>query len=74
MGLASGMGEMVMRIARTTRGYRAASTVWDFDTSYTADTVYEQDYPDTSSVLGPDGEPLQYEPRQAIGFALGSAK
>jgi len=35
-----------------------------------ADVVHEADCYEYSNVLGPDGRPLQYEPRQPIGFML----
>lgn len=33
-------------------------------------TVYETDHPVSSSILGPDGKPLSYVPRQPVGFDL----
>lgn len=35
-----------------------------------ADQVHEDDRPNESRLLGPDGHPLRYEPRQPIGFDL----
>lgn len=52
---------------------RAAVTIydpWGGDGSVFADTVFEDDCPTHSPILGPDGLPLEYEPRQPIGFDL----
>lgn len=59
-----------MRIPRTARANRA---VWIEEPDYGeqfgfADTIHERDYPTHSSVLGPDGQPLEYEPRPPMGF------
>lgn len=35
-----------------------------------ADTALEAERPATSSLLGPDGQPLAYAPRPAVGFDL----
>jgi len=65
------------RIKRTplANSPKAATWVTDFlgDAHGFADLVHEGEFPTHSPVLGPDGRPLQYEPRQPIGFAIGSA-
>lgn len=35
-----------------------------------ADTIHVEDYPTHSPVLGPNGSPLQYAPKQPLGFDL----
>jgi len=40
------------------------------DGIFYADTCHEHDRPKESKVLGPDGKPLRYEPRQTVGFDL----
>ena len=68
------------RIPRTTRGYSQGTGFWrvsamfDDGESMTANEVIENEYPSHSCVLGPDGEPLEYEPRARIGFVLGARK
>lgn len=65
-----------MRIPRTQSSYRRirAISIHDPDGNEGAhefaDTVYEDDCPTHSLVLGPDGWPLEYEPKQEIGFVL----
>ncbi|MFG6637351.1 hypothetical protein ACGYJ8_15435 [Sulfitobacter sp. 1A12126] len=39
-----------------------------------ADQVFEDDRPTESAILGPDGRPLQYEPRRRVGFDLRPSK
>ena len=43
---------------------------WDGTQSHMADTVFDKDRDTHSKLLGPDGNPLPYAPRQAIGFNL----
>lgn len=62
-------------IKRTAFAYRRRASIWieEPDTgegAYFADEVYEEDWPTHSPVLGPDGYPLEYEPRQSMGFDL----
>jgi hypothetical protein len=67
-----------MRIKRTPLANQPRATVWisdpisrwDPDAPY-SDTAYVADYPTHSQVFGPDGRPLEYEPRQKVGFDLG---
>jgi len=65
-----------MKIKRTdfaNQPTKAAVTVYDPWTGYSAmmaDTVHEGSYPTHSRILGPDGKPLEYEPRPAMGFDL----
>ena len=42
---------------------------WSGDTHPMADTVFEGEKPTHAKLLGPDGEPLQYQ-RQRLGFDL----
>lgn len=64
------------RVPRTARGYspgigisRVRAMYYDGD-AMTADEIIEGDYPSHSCILGPDGMPLEYEPRPRIGFVL----
>lgn len=62
-------------IKRTALSYRRKASVWieEPDTgegAYFANEVYDKDLPTHSPVLGPDGFPLEYEPRQPMGFDL----
>lgn len=61
-------------IPRTPRGYQPKAVWltpnedgWN-ETAGFADVVFESDLPTHSSVLGPDGKPLRYEPKPPIGF------
>jgi len=47
----------------------AAWTTWYGDAHPIADMVHEQDKPEESKLLGPDGRPLKYQ-RQPMGFDL----
>jgi hypothetical protein len=59
------------RLANEPRSAAWVSSPWGWGgTAAVADTVHEGDYPTHSSVLGPDGVPLMYEPRQPVGFDL----
>lgn len=57
-------------IPRTPRGFTVISDPWGPDTAPVPDTVHCADYPTHSPVLGPDGNPLKYEPRPPAGFDL----
>lgn len=56
-----------MRVPRTVRGWAAIA---DDDYGITADEVFVTELPTHSCVLGPDGEPIEYEPPPAFGFEL----
>lgn len=43
---------------------------WTGEQAAFADHVHAGEYPTHSPILGPDGRPLQYEPRQPLGFDL----
>ncbi len=43
---------------------------WGGSTHAYADLILEAERPSTSGLLGPDGRPLSYEPRQRVGFDL----
>lgn len=64
------------RIPRTPRGYL---TLW-YDGEELEQvgmlnmTVHEGDYPTHSTVLGPDGEPYEYEAKAPIGFDMRGSK
>lgn len=60
------------RIPRTRLGYQPRALAWTEWGGHhpVADTVEVGDYPTHSPVLGPDGSPLEYEPRQPVGFDL----
>jgi hypothetical protein len=63
------------RIKRTPLSYQPRSVdwvscPWTGDPGAFADVVISKDYPTHSPVLGPDGLPLEYEPRPAMGFDL----
>lgn len=51
---------------------RAAFCVGDpwGSSHFYADHVFEQEYDSCSKLLGPDGKPLNYQPRQKLGFDL----
>ena len=56
------------KLAETPHG---AAWFHDYWGSYGyADTAFTGDYPTHSPVLGPNGQPLAYEPRQTFGFDL----
>ena len=63
-----------MRIPRTSRAYRPRCDVWAFDRDGDAypfaDLAIVADVPSHSPVLGPDGQPLEYEPPEPAGFRL----
>jgi|GEM_PF-5350308 len=46
------------------------SDPWGGEVHAYADQVFEDDRPTESAILGPDGRPLKYEPRQRVGFDL----
>lgn len=50
------------------------SDPWERTSHFFADHVFEQEYDSQSRLLGPDGRPLNYEPRQPLGFDLKGAK
>lgn len=54
---------------------RAAISVgdpWERLSHFYADHIFEQEYDSRSKLLGPDGKPLAYQPRQKLGFDLRS--
>lgn len=51
------------------RGDSISISEWD-DGHRFAKTVYEREHYKESLLLGPDGKPLRYEPRQKLGFDL----
>lgn len=64
-----------MQIKRTNFANRPRAVTWvadpwGWETAPLADTVHAREYPTHSPVLGPDGMPLEYEARPAIGFDL----
>lgn len=59
--------------ANTPRAATWLSYDWPPAAPY-ADTVHECEYPTHSPIIGPDGAPLQYEPRPPIGFDLTGRK
>lgn len=68
---------MSMRIARTQRADRADIWVqcpWSSESYAFASTAMVNDYPTHSTVLGPDGKPLEYEARESPGFVLRGQK
>lgn len=68
-----------MIIKRTVLSNRPKAAAWVSDpwfghgTHGFAEVVMSNDYPTHSAVLGPDGKPLEYEPRPAMGFAIPSS-
>lgn len=62
------------RIPRTALGYRPRAAAWvadlDSNTFPLAEEVEVTDLPTHSPVLGPDGHPIEYEPRTPVGFDL----
>lgn len=61
-----------MKIKRTAFGFTSIRADADEDWSgrCAGHEVYESDLPTHSPVLGPDGQPLEYEPRATIGFKV----
>lgn len=53
-----------------TRSAFAVGDPWSGSSHLYADHVFEQEYNTSSQLLGPDGKPLRYEPRQPLGFDL----
>lgn len=43
---------------------------WGLGGGFYADILTEEERATVSPLLGPDGRPLQYEPRQPVGFDL----
>lgn len=57
-----------MKIPRTARANRSLDDDWWNEAPEISTTVHEGDYPAYSCVLGPDGNPLEYEARTPLGF------
>lgn len=56
--------------ANTPRGAAWVASPWQEGAHGFADQVHAEDYPTHSPVLGANGQPLEYEPRQPLGFDL----
>lgn len=63
-----------MKVKRTALADRPRAATWvqdEYGSSFAyADTLFEQDYPTHSPILGPNGRALQYEDRPRMGFDL----
>lgn len=53
-----------------TRAAFAVGDPWGGSSHLYADHIFEQEYDSRSKLLGPDGKPLNYQPRQKLGFDL----
>lgn len=57
------------RIPRTAAAW-VSDPWWDGAAHPVADHGHSGEYPTHSRLLGPDGRPLEYEPRPRLGFDL----
>lgn len=64
----------MIKVPRSASGYRRVRPARADYEWYEADggtiQVHEDEWPTHSPILGPDGEPLEYEPKPTIGFDL----